>query len=95
MDENRDGRIVIGFHYIDELGNEYSQETKCESFPDYGYDNLDVMGEQLDAFLSQCGFIRKGYILMESLTEDEVTELTCYLAEYRTQKKEQLDENNN
>ena len=94
MDEN-DNRIVIGFRYIDELGNEYSQETKCESFPDYGHDNLDVMGEQLDAFLSQCGFIRKGHILMESLTEDEVTELTCHLEEYRAQKEEQLDENNN
>lgn len=46
--------------------------------------HIDVIGEQLNVFLKQCGYARKNdYILMKDLTEKEYYKLADYLDELR------------
>ena len=87
-------KITVGFHYIDTWGNEYSQESVLDAANSDS--ELDIIGEQFDCFLSQCGYIRNGYtILTESLTDEEVEELEFHLHEYRAKKGKGNSEDSN
>lgn len=82
-------KITISFGYSDEFGNSYSQSSTVGVFHDLGERELDVIGEQLNTFLSQCGYIRKNdNILMEDLSDEEYEALADYLEELRAPKEE-------
>lgn len=73
--------MTIGFHFVDEYGNEYNAESSEAMFDS---SPLEIIGRKLDAFLKQISFVRDGeYILMDSLTEDEYDKLSAYLQEMR------------
>lgn len=81
MDTNK---ITIGFHYVNEFGDSYDSTSTLEVFTDLGDTELGVIGEQLNVFLSQIGYIRKGNnILMEDLDDDEYVAVTDFLDDYR------------
>lgn len=40
-----------------------------------------------DTFLVQCGYPRRENIFMESLTDDELEAVACFLEDYRLAKK--------
>lgn len=95
MTSTENERITIGFKFIDTLGNEYSSSSSIELMEDY-LSELDTIGVQFNAFLKQCGYYRRGdYMLMESLTDDEIDALERYLAEIRNDKEgESCNESN-
>lgn len=77
-------KVQIGFTFTDEYGNEYSANSFVDVFEDLGEGPLDVIGRQLNTFLSQIGFARKNdNILMDSLSEKELNFLSDALCKYR------------
>lgn len=77
-------KIRIRFELTDECGNNFVSESKVQVFTDLNETDIDVIGEQLNVFLKQCGYNRgNDYIFMESLTEDEYYKLADYLDELR------------
>lgn len=77
-------RIKIGFTLTDHFGNEYSATSNVEVFESLGERDLDVIGEQLNTFLRQIGYIRsRDCMLMEDLTDEELEALYDYLQELR------------
>ena len=77
-------RIKIGFTFTDRFGNEYSTTSNVEVFEPLGERDLDVIGELLNIFLRQIGYIRsRDCMLMEDLTEEEHDALLDYLDELR------------
>lgn len=84
-------KIKIGFSYEDEFGNTYEASSKVEVFESLGETDLYVIGEQLNIFLRQIGFVRQNdNILMEDITDDEFELLSNYLDELRS-KSEDVD----
>lgn len=82
--------ISIGFSFTDACGNNYSANTKVEIISDIESE-IDVIGYQFNAFLSQCGYVRENqFMLMKDLTEEEVESLTAYLDDIRN-KREGVD----
>lgn len=81
MDEPK---IKIGFTHTDEFGNTYSASSEVEVFASLGEKELEVIGEQLNIFLKQIGYVRHNdNILMEDLTDEELEALYDYLQELR------------
>lgn len=61
----------IRFELTNEFGSEYTQSARIENFDVYDSD-LEFIGEQLNCFLRQCGYIRKNdCMFMEDITEEE------------------------
>lgn len=80
-------KISIGFSFTDVCGNNYSANTKVEIISDIESE-IDVIGYQFNAFLSQCGYVRENqFMLMKDLTKEEVELLTVYLDEIRNKRK--------
>ena len=76
--------IDIEFVLRDRLGCKFSAHSETDVAYDLGEDELSVIGELLNTFLKQCGYYRENqYILMESLTEEELEYLSDQLYEYR------------
>ena len=77
-------KLTVEFKLTNELGDEFSLTTKAEVSEDLYGSDLDFIGEQLNIFLKQCGYIRNNdCILMEDLTEDERYDLSCTLDKLR------------
>lgn len=86
-DEEKYPRISIGFSFTDTYGNSYTANTETEVITDVE-NEIDIIGEQLNAFLAQCGYIRNnGFMLMNDLTKEEVGLLTDYLDKIRNKRK--------
>lgn len=80
--------ITIGFHYVDTMGNTYDSSSTVEVFFDLGDTELSVIGDQLNTFLRQCGYMRRhDTIMMTDVDEDELDMLEGYLAEIRAEKE--------
>lgn len=83
-------KITIGFHFENEFGDSYDSTSKVEVYTDIGDTELSVIGEQLNAFLSQIGYIRKNLnIFMEDLSDEEYDAVADFLAEYRETKEQE------
>lgn len=81
-------KLTIGFHLVNEGGDKFSSESTLEIFHDLGDTDLSVIGDQLNSFLKQCGYIRyNDHILMEDLTDEEHDALADFLDELREEKK--------
>lgn len=81
------GKITIGFNFVNEFGDQFSQSSTVEVFSDLGETELTVIGEHLNCFLQQCGYIRtNNNILMEDLSDEEYEALDDYLDELREEK---------
>lgn len=81
MSENE---IKIRFELETALGGRYVQESQFEVFTDLGDTEIDCIGEQLNVFLKQAGYIRENdYIFMESVSEEEREALDDYLRSLR------------
>ena len=79
-----ENKIRIRFELTDLNGYNYINESTVEVFSDIGETELSVIGEQLNALLKQCGYVRKNdYILMEDINEKEYDTLTDYLHKLR------------
>lgn len=90
--EEKEPVLTIGFELTDEFGNHYKSESSAEVFTSLGETDLDFIGDQLNAFLKQCGYSRKNdHIFMEDVTEDEYIALDDYLSELR--KENEPDDN--
>ena len=77
-------KITIGFYLSSEDGGEYESKSTMEVFDSLGETEISVIGEQLNSFLRQCGYIRDNpLIFMEDVTEDEYDFLDEQLREYR------------
>ena len=77
-------KITIGFRLTDTLGQTFENTSEVVLFEDFGINSLDAIGEQLNAFLSQCGFGgRRDRILMNGLTDEEYDTLLMKLEEMR------------
>lgn len=87
MSENE---IRIRFELENGYGSHYVQESKFEVFSDLNETDIDCIGEQLNVFLKQAGYVREhDYILMEDVTEDEREALYDYLQTLREGKDEE------
>lgn len=87
--QEESNRITIGFHYVDTMGNTYDSNSTVEVFFDLGENELDVIGKQLNVFLSQVGYPRMhDMVFMEDVDEGEYDELLCALDEIRNNKGE-------
>lgn len=83
-----DKKITISFGLVDELGNEYSATSKTKTFEDLGMGDMEIIGEQLNNFLRQCGYIRKNdCIFMDDVSEDEYDAIADFLANYRSERE--------
>ncbi|MBP3673326.1 MAG: hypothetical protein J6J18_05800 [Oscillospiraceae bacterium] len=81
-------KLTIGFHLVDECGNEFSSESTLEVFHDLGDTDLSVIGDQFNSFLKQCGYVRyNDHILMEDLTDVEHDALVDFLEDLREDNK--------
>lgn len=88
-----DKKFRIKFELTDEFGNDYINESRVDVHYDCGERELDVIGEQLNVFLKQCGYVRKNdYIFMEDITEEEYEALAVYLDELRSGKEPDTNE---
>lgn len=86
--QNED-KITIKFELTNEFGDHYSQESRFEVFTDLGENEIDRIGEQLNVFLKQVGYIRKNdLIFMEDVTPEEFEALSDFLDDYRADKGE-------
>ena len=80
-------KIKIEFRLINRFGNDYSASSETEVYDDCGHGELNIIGEKLNAFLRQVGYVMKGdFLLLEGLTEDEYDAVSCYLDQYRLEK---------
>ena len=87
MVENQN-KMTIGFILESERGDKFSATTTADVCRHLGDTDIDFIGEQLNAFLKQCGYIRENdYIFMEDVTEEECMALADYLAELRLSKE--------
>lgn len=87
------GKITIGFHYINEFGSEY----KNESFLNVIYDEseMEVIERCLNNFLRQIGFYRPNdNIYLEDLSDDEYDAVHEFIREYREKSKQEQGELN-
>ena len=85
-------KITIGFNIKDEFGNEYRSESTEDL---YDESDLDFIGRQLNAFLSQCGYHRaNSTIFMESITYEEYDMLESFLKRYRESGDYSGEDNN-
>ena len=81
-------KFRIKFELTDEFGNDYINESRVDICCEIGEREIDVIGEQLNVFLKQCGYIRKNdLIFMEDITEEEYDALSEYLNELRNKKE--------
>lgn len=86
-------KFRIKFELTDEFGNDYVNESRVDVCRVCGERELDVIGEQLNVFLKQCGYVRDNdYIFMEDITEEEYEALAVYLDELRSGKESDTDE---
>ncbi len=89
-----ENKVTVGFTFTNEFGDHYSQESKFEVFLDMGENEIDRIGEQLNVFLKQIGYIRKNdLIFMEDVTPEEFEALSDFLDDYRADKGEVSNEN--
>ena len=51
-------KLTIGFNLETEFGDKYSQYSTMSVCYDLGDTDLSVIGDQLNCFLKQCGYIR-------------------------------------
>lgn len=85
-----DNKLTISFHYENEFGDKFSATSSAETFSSLGETDVDFIGEQLNNFLRQCGYIRNNnYIFMEDITEEEYEILAEYLDDIRQSKKQE------
>ena len=88
-----ENKITIGFNYGDEEGSIYSSCSTVPVFPSLGERPIDVIGEQMNHFLRQMGYIRpNNNMLMEDLSDEEYDAVCCFLSELRNQKEEELND---
>lgn len=86
-------KFRIKFELTDEFGNDYVNESRVDVCRVCRERELDVIGEQLNVFLKQCGYVRDNdYIFMEDITEEEYEALAVYLDELRSGKESDTDE---
>ena len=86
-------KLRIKFELTDKFGNDYINESQVDVYYNHGEREIDVIGEQLNVFLKQCGYVRSNdYIFMEDITEDEYDALASYLSELRSKKETDTDE---
>ena len=86
-------KFRIKFELTDEFGNDYVNESRVDVCRVCGERELDVIVEQLNVFLKQCGYVRDNdYIFMEDITEEEYEALAVYLDELRSGKESDTDE---
>ena len=91
--EGNQNKLTIGFILESEFGDKFSATTTASVCHHLGDTDIDFIGEQLNAFLKQCGYIRENdYIFMEDVTEEECMALSDYLAELRQSKEKGSDE---
>ena len=84
-----DEKITIKFELTNEFGDHFIQESTLEVFKDLGENDIDRIGELLNVFLKQAGYIRKNdYIFMEDVTAEEFDALTDFLDDYRSDNNE-------
>lgn len=82
--EEEDPVVTIGFSYVDEYGNEFEQKSKVMVLESCGDTILEEMGDQLNSFLSQIGYIRtNNYMYMNDLTERELHLVERYVKKLR------------
>lgn len=76
---------TIKIEAINEFGEIYKMEQTKMLFEDIGYGFTEQFGEMIDTFLRQMGYPKfgRGYILMESITEEEAMKLYDYLQDIR------------
>ena len=90
-DCNASNKQRIAFEFVDEFDNIFKSSSDFELFS--GETVPDRIGEYLNTFLSQCGYVRKNdYIFMEDLTFDELEAVAYFLEDYRLDKKEHNNE---
>lgn len=86
-----EGKQRIAFEFTDEFNNTFKASSDFELFS--GETTPDRIGEYLNTFLSQCGYVRKNdYIFMEDLTLEELEAVAYFLEDYRLDKKEHNSE---
>lgn len=79
-------KIRIRFELTDENKNNFINESTVDVI--FGDTVLNTIGEQLNAFLRQCGYMRKNdYIFMEDITDEEYEALGDYLRSLRSKEK--------
>ncbi len=82
MDEFQ--KIRIRFEFTNQSGDNFINESHVGICYEIGDGELDIIGEQFNTFLKQCGYIRKNdLIFMEDITEEEYDALLGYLDEIR------------
>lgn len=87
-----DNKITIGFHFINEFGDEFNNESKITVYPDLGITELDEISEHLNQFLRQIGYIRPNEnIFMEDLTDEEYDAVADFLSRYREERTETVE----
>ena len=78
------GKITIGFHYVDEYKNEFKNESTVEVSYSLGDTCLSVIGDCMNNFLRQVRFYRyNDNILMEDLTDEEYDAVVDFITQYR------------
>ena len=88
MSISTEGKLTIGFRLQNECGDMFSQDSTLEVFDDLGDTDFDVIGDQLNCFLKQCGYYRPNdNIFMESLTDEEYDAVAEFLEKFREEKK--------
>lgn len=91
--EESQNRLTIGFSFEDEFDNKFSATTTAQVFNDLGETDTDFIGDQLNIFLKQCGYVRNNdHIFMEDVTEEELEALADYLDELRQSTEKDGDE---
>ena len=90
---NMDDKITIGFNYTDEYGSVYSSSSTVPIFYSLGENAVDVIGQQLNNFLRQVGYVRpNNHILMEDLSDEEYENIADFLSQLRDNSKEESDD---
>lgn len=91
---NGENKVTIGFNFENEFGDKFSAITSIGVLDGSHYRaDIDLIGEQLNVFLRQCGYARQNdFIFMEDVNEEEYEALADCLSELRLSKAKGGDE---
>lgn len=72
-------KFRIKFELTDEFGNDYVNESRVDVCRACGERELDVIGEQLNVFLKQCGYVRDNDYILWKISQRKNTKLSLYI----------------
>lgn len=86
--------IEYNFEFKNESGNSYKMGAVVKLYPDIGYNEIEILEAAINDFMRVIGYsFPNDYVLLESLTENELEQATDFLMKLRDKEKNKTSKN--